>query len=369
MAEQRQVRFVDRSGTWDPKVEPWPTVLVTKEEIDAEIARLASLSPPANGRRRSLIVHPDSDDSGLGFTPGVRVALEVLLPGERTAPIQHNAAQIGFAIQGTGRADADGVALAFGTHDVWTVPSMAVHQVVNDGDEIQARLTYSTGALLDKLRVPYADTDPSLEGHAPATGNAEVLRDTLADEVFGLASEGATVRNYEALVNPEIVEQRALIWTWDEVKEILEPQARLGAAYKGRMSAMLTNTATGRTLGTTNTLTAFLSVLPPNVAHSPHRHTATAINYHIAGYGRSVIGGRKVEWGPGSLLLGAPGMAVHHHGSADNKVYAFTVQDNALHLAMDTELWQEDLRGRPVLIGTQRGFRTNRAELLAAGGA
>ena len=367
MPEQLRARFVDRSGTWDPGVEPWPTILVTKEEFDAEIERLASLPRPANGRRRSLITHPHSEESSPGFTPGVRVALEVLLPGEETTPLQHNGSVVGFAIRGSGRAEIDGITIDFGTHDVWTIPSMGVHRVANDGHEVQARLMYSTGALLDRLRIPYADTSPPEGGHGTAGGNADTVRDFLADEVFAMASEGATVRNYEALVNPEIVEQRPLLWTWKEVKGILEPQAELGAAYTGRMSAMLTNTATGRTLGTTNTLTAFLSVLPPNVAHTPHRHTATAINYHIDGYGRSVIGGRKVDWGPGSLLFGAPGMAVHHHGSADNKVYAFTIQDNALHLAMDTELWQEDLRGRPVLIGTQRGFQTNRAELLAGG--
>ena len=39
----------------------------SKEEIEAEVSRLASLPPPANGRRRSLIVHPN--DTGTGLAP------------------------------------------------------------------------------------------------------------------------------------------------------------------------------------------------------------------------------------------------------------------------------------------------------------
>src|SRR5713226_378364 len=99
-------RFVDRSGYVTPNLDLWPSIVVTKEEIDAEVSRLASLPPPANGRRRSLIVHPN--ETGTGLAPGIQVALDVLKPGERTKPIRHNSALVNFCIRGHGHAVVNG---------------------------------------------------------------------------------------------------------------------------------------------------------------------------------------------------------------------------------------------------------------------
>ncbi len=51
--------FLDRTGTTPTAAPLWPAIVIPKEAIDAEIERLASLPRPANGRRRSLIVHPE----------------------------------------------------------------------------------------------------------------------------------------------------------------------------------------------------------------------------------------------------------------------------------------------------------------------
>ena len=58
-----------------------------------EIDRLASVPRPDNGRRHSLLVHPDAYrlGAGPGLAPTVRVTLEVLNPGEQSAPFRHNA--------------------------------------------------------------------------------------------------------------------------------------------------------------------------------------------------------------------------------------------------------------------------------------
>ena len=51
-----QSPFIDRSGWTPPPLELWEPVHVSREQIDAEIERLASQPRPANGRRQSLIV-------------------------------------------------------------------------------------------------------------------------------------------------------------------------------------------------------------------------------------------------------------------------------------------------------------------------
>src|SRR5471032_2111317 len=100
--------FVDRTGATAPPTELWPSVIVPKEAIEAEVERLSALPRPANGMRRSLIVHPNATAPGLGLAPGIRVSLDVLLPGESTAPSRHNSSQVNFCIAGSGTANVAG---------------------------------------------------------------------------------------------------------------------------------------------------------------------------------------------------------------------------------------------------------------------
>jgi gentisate 1,2-dioxygenase len=89
------------------------------------------------------------------------------------------------------------------------------------------------------------------------------------------------------------------------------------------------------------------------------------VNYFMDGEGWSTIGGHRIEWGPGDLVFIAPAWEVHHHASGDRPVYQLAVQDNPLHLAMGSLVWQEDLRDRPRLLGAEPGFTTNRHALTA----
>ena len=68
-SDGRRAAFVNVTGAPAPKLDDlWPSIVIPKEDIDAEIARLAGLPRPADGRRRSLIVHPMS--SGAWAGPG-----------------------------------------------------------------------------------------------------------------------------------------------------------------------------------------------------------------------------------------------------------------------------------------------------------
>jgi hypothetical protein len=55
---RRDFTFVDRTGTPAPKHQPEQPVIIRREDIDAEVERLASRAPPASGRRVSAIVNP-----------------------------------------------------------------------------------------------------------------------------------------------------------------------------------------------------------------------------------------------------------------------------------------------------------------------
>jgi len=145
------------------------------------------------------------------------------------------------------------------------------------------------------------------------------------------------------------------------VKQRLDELAALGRDYVGRRLYLLYNPATGRTNGTTPSFFATITMRPPGIVDRPHRHVSAAINYFFHGRGHSHIAGRRYEWQAGDLMFTAPGWAIHHHASEDDDyVYELTVQDQPFHLALESLLWQEDLRRPARLLGSEPGFATNR---------
>src|SRR5256712_9138379 len=134
-------RFLDKTGARPGTMDLWPAVVIPREAIDAEVERLASLPRPANGRRRSIIAHPRAQ-SGSGLAAGIQVALDVLLPGERTVPYRQNSTQVNFVICGRGHSIVGGKRFDVNLYDVWNTPSMHIYWHGNDGKEVQVRLTY-----------------------------------------------------------------------------------------------------------------------------------------------------------------------------------------------------------------------------------
>jgi len=352
--------FVDRTGAAEPPLDVATPVVVPKEAIEAEIARLASLPAPANGRRISMIRNPVTG-VGDGLAPGTAISLCVLKPGERTKPIRHNSSQVNFCIAGGGTSIIGGKRIHFSQYDVWNTPSWTPYEHFNDTESIQARLTYSNSALLEKLNIHVVDENP------PAESGAEHDHDEPKSVnpfgTFQLTPDGAYLMPYEQLINPEVVPHSALHWPWTRVKQELDKLSSLGKSYVGRRLYLLYNPATGRTNGTTNNFFATMCIRPASITDKPHRHTAAAINYFFSGSGYSVVDGRRYDWKAGDLMLTAPGWAVHNHSSNDEGVYELTIQDSPLNIAMGSLMWQEDLTHPMEALGATGGFSTNRAAM------
>jgi gentisate 1,2-dioxygenase len=172
---------------------------------------------------------------------------------------------------------------------------------------------------------------------------------------------------YEKLIDPPQIDMKPLHWPWERVKAELDKLRALGKQYVGRRLYLLYDPATGRTNGTTSTFFATITIRPGNIVDRPHRHVSAAINYYFAGSGYSVVDGKRHEWEAGDLMLSAPGWAVHNHASNDQDVYELTIQDQPLHIALGSLLWQENLREKPKALGIQNGFATNRATAVETG--
>ncbi len=376
-------KFIDRTGHRNPEaLDLWEPIVISKEEIDEEIERLAELPRPENGRRQSLIVHPRWRELGVGpgLNPGVRVTLEVLKPGEQTSPIRHNSTQVNFCIRGEGHSLVNGKKIGFSEHDVYNFPSMGTYWHVNDSRDLHARLTYSNAPLLEKMNVHIVDEEPppmmELVGQAEERAREEAERERAAGDdpagrspygTFQLNDDGAWLMPYETLINPASVESRALHWPWKDVKRELDKLTALGPKYRGRRLYLLFNPMTTRFNGTTPNFFATMTVRPPKIVDRPHRHVSSAINYYFSGSGRSTVEGKVYEWKAGDLMLSAPGWGVHNHASYDEAVYELTVQDQPLNIFMESLLWQEDLKHPWSVLGASSGFETNAEELRQAG--
>lgn len=367
--QEMRGRFVDRvgHGARDANVY-WAPIVVTRREIDAEIERLASLPAPANGRRESLIVHPLAEANAPGFAPGIQVKLSVLKPGEKSAAFRHNATEVNFCIRGSGSTLVAGKRIAFAEYDVWNHPSYAVYRHVNDGTDLQVRLTYSNVPLLQHMQVYLPEDEPAADLHPGEDEKEAAAGDSRRKSPYGMiriGADGGMLMPYEILINPEAVVSRPLHFPWKEVKRELDKLEALGKEYVGRRLYMMYNPITGRTNGITPNFFATMTIRPPKIVDRPHRHVSAAINYYFHGTGYSTVAGNRYEWGPGDLMLSAPGWAVHNHASNDDHVYELTVQDQPLNIYMESLLWQENLKKPAALLGSEPGFETNRSKAAA----
>lgn len=364
-----ETSFLDRTGK--PLVDEndyWAPIIVSKERIDAEIERLASLPAPGNGRRESLIVHPQSNPRTPGLAPGIQVKLSVLKPGEKTTPFRHNATEVNFCIRGSGHTVVAGKTIAFDQYDVWNHPSFAIHQHVNDGRDLQVRLTYSNAPLLQHMQVYLPEENPSPAVHAIDADAEAHKNDPTRKNPFGIfpiTDDGGLLMPYETLIAPTPVESKALHFAWNKVKPELDKLEALGKQYVGRRLYMYYNPMTGRFNGITPSFFATMTIRPPKIVDRPHRHVSAAINYYFHGTGYSSVAGNRYEWKAGDLMLSAPGWAVHNHASYDDYVYELTIQDQPLNIYMESLLWQEDLKHPALILGSEQGFDTNRQKLAA----
>ncbi len=367
--EDEHASFLPLAQAAELANEPWAPVIITREQMDAEIARLAEGPAPANGRRSALIVHPKANPRTPGLAPGIQVVLSVLRPGERTAPFRHNATEVSLCIQGSGLFLTENREVRFKPYDVWNTPSYRPYVRVNDGPDLQVCLTYSNAPLLRAMQVYVAEDLPGLAA-ANGVGPADEpeAHDPRRMSPYGAfeIGDGAMLMPYERLINPPVVQSPLLYWPWERVEAELLKLEALGADYVGRRLYLLYNPMTGRTNGTTPSFFATMTIRPAKIVDRPHRHTSAAINYYFRGSGRSTVAGKTYEWKAGDLMLSAPGWAVHNHASYDERVYELTVQDQPLNIAMESLLWQENLKLPPALLGAEAGFVTNRTVAGAA---
>ena len=365
MISERNELLVDVSGRGYTMPEMWQPIVVPKATIIAEIERLADEPKPGNGRRASLVVHPQSTAPGLGFAPGVDVTISVLKPGERTIPVRRNSNQVEIVVGGSGNVHIGTQAFGVERNDIWNVPAMQAYWYENAGSELWARISYSNAPLLEKLGAHYFEENLrpvaiDEDERRAVTRKRQTARESAPD--FEVTLEGARLRGYEFLVDIEVVDSKAILWPWKAV----QPHLRSSGNLDARRILLLYNPATERRNGTTHSFFATLAGSEPN-AHMPsaqgrgHRHTSASINYYFLGNGgSSIVNGVEFAWGAGDLMLSAPAWSEHANYQRTSPVgnTTLTIQDHPLQIGMESLIWQEDLvAGGIYTLGSQAGLK------------
>lgn len=362
-----QVKFLAADPSRPSTNDFWEPVTIRRADLEREAERLLSLDVADPIERQVRIVHPMACGRGQGLAPGIEVRLTALKPGEKTRPYRHNATEVGFCIEGGGRAHVGGKTFDVERYDVWNVPAWTPSSYENTTRKPQIRLVYSNAALLRLLNVHLVEdqgTTGIVEDKPEAVAHPKEPLSVQVRDLFQIPDDDAWLMSYERLINPPAVESHAHHWRWNSVKVELDKLTALGTAYRGRRLYLLYNPLTGRTNGTTPSFFATMTVRPPNIVDRPHRHASAAINYYFSGAGYSRVAGKHFEWAAGDLMLSAPGWAVHNHASHDQgPVYELTIQDQPFHLWQESLLWQEKLTALPQLLGANVGFQTNREDL------
>ena len=355
--------FVDRREHPGRENRLWPAYVARGANIAEKVGALAEGEPAADGRRELLVVHPESVEPGLGLAPGIEVAFGLLLPNEQTRSRRHNASQITMVLSGTASVTVGSRSFSARRRDVWNTPSMNIETLRNDGPDELRYLTYSSAAMLRKLEIYFRELDPPQpeSDFEPETDTANGKE--IAGAGVTIGDDGSQLLPYEYLVDPGFVESRPHLWRWEEIEPNLAHVRDIGPGYTGRHLWVLYNPATGDRYGTTFCFFASVASSPPGKRGPNHRHTSAAINFILDGSGFSEVGGDRIEWSAGDIMLSAPGWSPHAHNTDEGSL-VLTVQDHPLQIGAEALVWEE--HGEIRALGTQAGFDTNLAELRAA---
>lgn len=340
-------------------LEVWEPIRVRRAEIERQIEQLVAMAPLIGQRRSVEIVHPRAGAMNKGFTPGLSVSVNVLNPGETIRLDRDNANRVEFGLAGDGALQVASKKLAMKKWTTVSIPSMAVREYRNAGSDPLVWLSYSNQPALERLGIYYSD-DRASAGECASEANPvspelsnRYVRQNAPDHP--ILDDGARLRGYEFLTDIEVSEDKPLSWPWEDILPYL---SRVQGDQK-RLIMLMYNPATGSRNGTTSSFFATITSVPGGAPLIPpargHRHSSFAVNYHFEGSGASIVDGQRIEWEAGDLLLSAPSWAEHAHGTTEQGASILTIQDHPFQIGLRSLIWQEDMDGPILALGSEPG--------------
>jgi gentisate 1,2-dioxygenase len=153
--------------------------------------------------------------------------------------------------------------------------------------------------------------------------------------------DSATIIDRVGWENPPFSAPAAAVWRKAEIEREIERLLNT-APGAGTRSIRLAHAASGPEQGNSYGIGVSISVLGAGEASAAHRHTASVVNYVREGFGHSVIGGHRINWGPGDIF-NTPGWIDHQHFAASDSppVVRFSFSDRPLHEKLGLMMYKD----------------------------
>ena len=295
-------------------------------DISAGLMKATELVPMDMTGRRTVQLRNPGLRGRMSNT--IHMSIQCVMPGEVAEAHRHTAGAVRFVIQGVEGAYSivDGEPFPMETGDLITTPGWCFHDHVNEGSEPVIWLD-----ILDSRVVALG------KGLGEAFPAAQQPRDKPVG--YSLKTQGhvkASWLKHERLTPP------AMRYPWSDT------EAAIGALrdsevdpdpYDGYHVTYEHPITGGATLPT---FACELQVLPSRMETHDHRHISTTIYQAFRGSGVCVVGGERLEWSQGDILVVPPWTWHHHENPSERDGILFSVDDWPTFKALD--LYREEGR-------------------------
>ena len=318
-----------RPKSVEPKVRGVPHVWHWRD-LRPRALRSGELVGTTQAERRVLQLKNPAIPEGSSTTNTLFAGIQTVMPGEVARAHRHTMAALRFIIESEGGyTNVNGEPIPMRPGDLVLTPNWAWHDHANDSGKPMIWLDGLDAPLVRLLEAVFQEEYPEeRQALAQARGSSQVKYGAGALRPLGF--EQAERPRYSPLMH----------YPWTETKQAVSRLAELsqGSPFDGVIMEY-TNPVDGGPV--MPTIACYVQMLRPGERTVAHRHTATTIYHVVEGKGRSVVGGKTLEWEEKDVFC-VPSWAKHEHvnGSDSEPAFLFSFSDLPVMKALD--LYREE---------------------------
>ena len=306
-------------GLWEiasqmtPHPKPEAIPYQWKWSLLERVVKESSTAVPVGDERRAMQLFNPGLNGQWATTTTLIAAVQVLLPGEIARAHRHSPSAIRFIMQGNGAYTAvEGEKVIMREGDLVLTPNWQWH---DHGNETQETVVWMDGLdvpLTKALNAIFFEMAQDL--HAPRTKPVNG-----SQALYGHGRLSPTWVKEAPKFSP------LMIYSWEQTLEALHAlREREGSPYEG-ISLEYTHPLTGGPV--IPTIGCRVQLLRRGERLKARRVTGSSVFCVAQGSGRSVIAGKRFDWGKGDIVA-LPSWALHEHANTGSEdAILFSIHD------------------------------------------
>jgi gentisate 1,2-dioxygenase len=320
-------------GLWEiasqmtPHPRPEAVAHQWKWSLLEQVAKQSATAVPVGDERRAMQLFNPGLNGQWATTNTLIAAVQVLLPGEIARAHRHSPAAIRFIISGNGAYTAvEGEKVIMHQGDLILTPSWTWHDHGNETSEtvvwmdgLDVPLTLALNCMFFQMHEERrADAAKPVNGSKALYGHGHLAPTWVKERP-----------NYSPL----------MLYSFDQTMEALHAlRDRDGSPHEG-IALEYTNPQTGGPV--TPTISCGIQMVRRGETLKARRVTGSSVFHVVQGSGRTVIDGKRFDWGKGDIIA-LPSWAQHAHSNTGSEdAILFSISDRPVIQALG--LYREDL--------------------------